>query len=112
MAQTADVERAKAEVVAIQAAIKVQLQTLGAALKNAQAVREQRIAEKENETKGKASAEKAVEELKGQNAELTDQLTQLRNEFKAVLQSNRALVDRLLKSPAPRRVTRPAAFAR
>ncbi len=104
-----DVERSKAEVVKIQAAIKVQLDTLALAVKNAELARDQRLAEKENETKGKANAEQLVTEVSGQNAELMDQLTQLRNDFKSILESNKAMVDRMLKTRTTR-TARPASY--
>lgn len=110
-AQLADVERTKAETVAIQAAIKVQLDVLNSAIKNAEVARQQRSAEKQSETEGKAKAEKEVADLKGQNAELMDHLTQLRNDFKSILESNKTLVDRLKKQPS-QGTRRPAVFVR
>jgi len=111
LAQIANVERTKAETVAIQADVKVRLERLQAAVKNAERARDLRLAEKESETKGKASAEMLVGELSGQNAELMEQLTQLRNDFKSTLESNQVLVDRINKARR-QPTTRSAVFVR
>lgn len=106
-----DVERARADVIQIQTGVKVQLDTLKAAVDKANAARDRRKEEKQQEIQAKADAEKAVNELKSDNAELMSQLTRLRDEFKSLLESNKALVNRMIRS-GTQRTGRPASFAR
>jgi len=104
----ADVERIKAEALNIQSAVKNQLTSLQAQVTNAGVARDRRKEEKQQETDAKAAAEKAVTDLKAENAELMSHLVQLREEFKSLLQSNRASVERMAK-PRVQRAVRPAA---
>lgn len=107
-----DLERAKAETIEVQTAVGVQVAILQKALAKAEIAREARKQELENETAGLAAARMTVDELKAANSELLAELTQLRNEFKSLLESNKALVERVLKSTTRRAgVTRPASFA-
>jgi len=107
----ADVERIKAEAINIQTAVKIQLDSLKVAGTNAENARDRRKEEKEQEIQSKAMAEKAVNDLKAENTELMTQLSQLRNEFKSLLESNKALVERMAK-PRVQRAVRPASLAR
>jgi chromosome segregation ATPase len=110
-ARLVDVERARADAIQVQTGVKVQLDTLGAAIAKAEDARKQRNEEKQQEIQAMAAAEKAVTELKAENAELMSHLTQLRDEFKSLLESNKALVDRILKGRT-QRAGRPASYVR
>ncbi len=82
--------------------VQLQLETIAAALKDAEVARDHRIAEKTAEIQAKADAEKSVDKLQGENSELMTQLQRLRGEFKATLEDNRKMVDRLLRQSASR----------
>ena len=107
----ADVERAKAEAIELLTGVKVQLATLNEAVAKAKIAREDRNKEQMNETAGLAAARTSVDELKAANSELLNELTQLRNEFKSLLESNKTVVERMLKSKT-QRTGRPASFVR
>lgn len=109
--ELADVERAKAETIEIQSAIEIQLKQLAVAIQSAEVARDRRTAEKQAETEGKAKAEQEVAELSAQNSQLMDELTALRNDFKSILESNKAMVDRVNKARA-QVVPRRAVFVR
>jgi len=110
-AKLTDVERGRAEAIQVQTAVNVQLDTLNAAVAKAQSARDQRKEEKQKEIQATADAEKVVNDLKAENAELMNQLSQLRDEFRFLLESNKKIVDRLNKS-GTRRTARPASFVR
>jgi len=110
-ARVADVERAKAEAIEIQTGVKVQLAMLQNAVAKAQVARKDRDQEQQNETAGLAAARMTVDELKAANSELLNELTQLRDEFKSLLESNKTVVERVLKSTT-RRTGRPSSLVR
>lgn len=105
----ADMERAKAETIEAQSAVNVQVAMLQQALAKATLAREEREKEQTSETEGLAAARRSVDELKATNSELMNELNQLRDEFKTLLESNKVLVDRMLKSTT-RRTGRPASL--
>jgi cell division protein FtsB len=107
----ADVERSKAETTEIQSAVNVQVAMLQKALAKAELARQERAKEQQSETEGLAAARRSVDELKAANSELMSELTQLRDEFKSLLESNKVLVDRVLKGTT-RRTGRPASLVR
>jgi len=107
----ADVERIKAEAINIQTAVKNQIESLTAAGASAAVARDRRKEEKEQEIQATAAAEKAVNELKAENAELMTQLTQLRQEFRSLLESNKALVQRMGR-PRVQRAVQPGSSTR
>ncbi|AGA31273.1 hypothetical protein [Singulisphaera acidiphila] len=107
----ADVERAKAEVIEVQTSVQVQLATLQQAVAKAQVARVDRDKEQQNETAGLAAARASVDELKAANSALLNELTQLREEFKSLLESNKTVVERIIKGKT-RQVVRPASFVR
>ncbi|WP_406698867.1 hypothetical protein V5E97_08275 [Singulisphaera sp. Ch08] len=109
--RVADVERAKAEAIQLQTGVQVQLEMLKQAVAKAGIARDDRTKEQMNETAGLAEARKNVDELKAANSELLNELTQLRDEFKSLLESNKTVVERMLKSNT-RRIGRPASFVR
>jgi chromosome segregation ATPase len=100
--QLAEVERARSAMIEIKRDVQLQLETIAAALKDAEVARDHRIAEKTAEIQAKADAEKSVDKLQGENSELMTQLQRLRGEFKATLEDNRKMVDRLLQQSASR----------
>lgn len=110
LAQLASIERAKAEVIEIQTGVNVQLATLKQAVDKAEVARKDRDQEQKDETAGLAAARQSVDELKAANSELLNELTQLREEFNSLLQSNKTIVGRLRQSSSMRRVGRPASF--
>jgi len=97
-----DVERARAESIQIQTGVALDLDRLKATIKNAEAVRDRRVAEKADEIKALASTRQDVERIKGENSELMGELSKLRDEFKATLEENRKLVERLLRARSQR----------
>lgn len=97
-ARQSDAEKARAELIEMQTRVKNQVADIEAALKNAQASREMREAEKKAEIKAKADAETDVKRLMAEHAELTDQLEKLRADFKETLESNRELAARLSRA--------------
>jgi chromosome segregation ATPase len=93
------------------ARVKYQLETTSAALEQAKAGRDIRVAEKEAETKAKADAEAEVERLKAQNKESRDQLDALREKFRQSLRANKEMVDKL-RGARPSGSSRAASFVR
>jgi chromosome segregation ATPase len=110
--QVAEVERQRAEAIEIQTRVASQVETINAALKNAEAARELRKTELANEQTAKKQFEDEVEKLKGENTALLDELTNLRNDFKETLESNRALKERLIKGGQTPKPVRRSSFAR
>jgi len=92
-----DVERVNSNIKEILARVQYQLATLGETVKNAEGAAKQRADEKVAEQKALADAKADVESLKGQNQELTNRLTGLRNEFKATLKTNASLVGQAVR---------------
>lgn len=91
----ADLEKARSETFEIAARVNYQVVAMQEAAKRSEATKELRVAEKTQEIAAKAAAEKEVERLKQEHAALVERLDKLRNDFKATLDSNRKLVDRL-----------------
>jgi chromosome segregation ATPase len=92
-----DVERVSSNIKEILSRVQYQVATLGETVKNAEATAKQRADEKVAEQKALEDAKADVQTLKGQNEELTNRLTGLRNEFKATLKTNASLVGRAVK---------------
>jgi len=105
-----ELERARTELLETASRVKYQVAEIEAAVKTAQLDRDQRVAEKKAETEARDAARAEVAQLKIEHSRLSDQLTQLRNKFKATVEENRRLVDRLLRGGNP--PARRASFAR
>ena len=80
----------------------LQKEMIDAAVKTAEAARDRRNAELEAEQQAKATVENDVARLQGENSELMSHLKRLRDEFKATLEENRKMVDRLQKRSSSR----------
>ena len=106
----AALEKVRSDTLEMATRVKLQLAGYEASIQTAQTARDQREAEKKAEVEAKAKAEAEVEELTSEHSRLTEQLTKLTNEFRTTLESNKRLVDRLLKSGG--RQARPASFVR
>lgn len=111
-AKQAGVEAKRAEHLEIASRVRLQVADVDSMLKSATTHSEQRLAEKDAETKALADTQAAVETLKGQNTELLTRLTSLREKFVSTLKENKSLIERLLKSPVPAALTRPASLSR
>ena len=92
-----DVERVSSNIKEILSRVQYQLATLGETVKNAEATAKQRADEKVAEQKALDDAKADVQTLKGQNQELTNRLTGLRNEFKSKLSDNVSLIGKAVK---------------
>ena len=92
-----DVERISSNIKEILSRVQYQVATLDETVKNAQTTAKQRTDEKLAEQKALDDAKAEVQTLKGQNQELTNRLTGLRNEFKSTLKTNASLVGRAVK---------------
>jgi chromosome segregation ATPase len=92
-----DVERVSSNIKEILSRVQYQLATLGDTVKNAEAAAKQRADEKVAEQKALDDARADVQTLKGQNQELTNRLTGLRNEFKSTLKTNASLIGKAVK---------------
>jgi chromosome segregation ATPase len=92
-----DVERVSSNIKEILSRVQYQLATLGETVKNAEAAAKQRADEKVAEQKALDDARADVRTLKGQNQELTNRLTGLRNEFKSTLKTNASLIGKAVK---------------
>lgn len=91
----ADLEKHRSETIEIATRVKYQLEGVQESVRQAEATRELRAAEKAREIQAKADAEAEVEDLKQEYAALVEQLDKLRDEFKATIDSNRKIVARL-----------------
>ncbi len=100
--QLAEVERARAATLEITKDVLLQKEMIDAAVKTAEAARDRRNAELEAEQQAKATVENDVARLQGENSELMSHLKRLRDEFKATLEENRKMVDRLQKRSSSR----------
>jgi len=92
-----DVERVSSNIKEILARVQYQLGTLGETVKNAETAAKQRANEKVAEQKALDDAKANVQRMKGENQELTNRLTGLRNEFKSTLKTNASLVGKAVK---------------
>ncbi len=93
-AHQADLEQARSDSIEIAARLKNLVATSEAALKSAEEARDRRDAERKDETKALADKRAEVEALQKVNGEQMADLQKLRDEFKNVLQANRALLSR------------------
>jgi hypothetical protein len=94
-ARQSDVEKVRSEVLEVGSRVALQMADAEAMEKSSRALKDLRVAEKAAETKAKADKEMEVETLKSENAGLLDELTKLREKFKATLQENKGLVGKL-----------------
>ncbi len=92
-----DVERVSSNIKEILSRVQYQLATLGETVTNAEAAAKKRADEKVAEQKALDDAKADVQTLKGQNQELTNRLTGLRNEFKSTLKTNASLIGKAVK---------------
>jgi len=94
-AHHADLQKSRSETMEIAARAKLQVASVQEQAKLAEAARDVRAAEKTRVIEAKAAAEAEVEKLKQEHAQLVDQLEKLRHDFKATVDANRKLVDRI-----------------
>jgi cell division protein FtsB len=90
-----DLQKARSQSLESAARAGFQLADMREAAKRAEGTRDLRVAEKEQETTALATAEAEVEQLKQNHAQLTEQLEKLQSDFKATIDANRKLLDRL-----------------
>ena len=107
-ARQAALEKVRSDTLEMASRVKLQLADYEASIQTAQTARDQREAEKKAEIDAKAKAEAEVAGLAKEHSRLTEQLTKLTNQFRTTLESNKRLVDRILKSGG--RQARPASF--
>lgn len=110
-ARQSDLEKARSVVQEIKTRVDLQLADAETIAKASATNLEQRIAEKKNETENLARLKADVEQLKAERTELVNRLTELREKFKATLQENRTLTERVQKKAAVP-VSRPVSFTR
>lgn len=112
-ARQADVEKTRSEVKEIATRVQLQVADVDAMVKNAGAHQKQREDDKDAEIRALAAARENVETLKDQREQMVGRLSTLRDKFKATLQQNKSLTDRLRKSAAtPSALARPATLTR
>jgi len=90
-----DVEKRLSETIEIATRLKLRLKATQDEIKQAEATRDLRAAEKTAEIAAKAAAEAEVEQLKQEHVTLVGELKQLRDQFKSTVDSNRKIVKRL-----------------
>jgi chromosome segregation ATPase len=98
-------ERQKAEMIEIQTRVKLELESLLAALKTAESARDLRKEELAKEKTEIATLEMEVEKVKGENATLLTELLGLRKEFKETLAANEALLKKARAQSTTRRTS-------
>jgi hypothetical protein len=91
----ADLQKARSESIEFATRAKYQLDSTLAAVKSAEATRDLRATEKTQEIKALADTQAEVEQLKQEHATLVEQLNTLRRDFKATVDSNRKIVERV-----------------
>jgi chromosome segregation ATPase len=106
----AALEKVRSDTLEMASRVKLQLADYEASIKTAETARDQREAEKKAEVDAKARAEAEVKQLASEHSRLTEQLTKLTQQFRTTLESNKRLIDRLLKSDG--RQARSASFVR
>jgi len=110
-----DKEKERSQSLQLASRFKLQVEGADASLKAAQNLDQERLQEKEAETKAKEEATALVAKLKGENDEYLNRLSELREQFAKTLQANKAMADRLNKSSNPSRsaptTSRPATSA-
>jgi len=109
-ARQAALEKVRSDTLEMASRVKLQLAGYEASVQTAETARDQREAEKKAEVEAKAKAEAEVKELASEHSRLTEQLTKLTEEFRSTLESNKKLIDQLLRSGG--RQARSASFAR
>lgn len=107
-ARQSEVEKELSQSLESVSRVKLQLDGVTATVNRGKADSQQRLAEREAETKSKAESLALVEKLRGENGQLLNELTGLREKFRSTLQSNKALADRLLQHGNAAVPTRPA----
>lgn len=105
-----EVEKARAEVIEDASHLQNQFETLTRSIQAAKDSGEQRMAERDAETKAAAAAKALVEQLKATNAELRAELDGLGEKFRSSLSENKSLLERLGSEGVL--TTRPASFVR
>ena len=114
MLQGRQSDKEKERSATLQQASRFKLQAEGseASFKAAQNLGQERLQEKEAETKAREDAKALVAKLMGENDEFLDHLTQLRERFAKTLEANKTMAKRLNKAggtaPVPT-TSRPAA---
>lgn len=78
--------------------LQYQLETVETTVKDGERLRDQRVAEKQDEQKALADAQDNVEALKAESAKLTDRLESLREEFKKTFEANVDMVAKVEKN--------------
>ena len=96
-ARQSEVEKARSQ--AVETLKRVQYQSEGrkGILAGSQKLNEERLAEKQAETKALEDARASVETLKSENTTLLATLTGLRDQFKSKLEENKGMVERMNK---------------
>jgi hypothetical protein len=109
-ARQAETEKLRSQLEEIATRTKLQLETISATLKQAQADVQQRQAEKAAETKAKDDAEAEVGRLMAQNKESRERLDGLRARFRQALEANKQMVSKLRTQQGG--ASRPASYLR
>jgi chromosome segregation ATPase len=107
-ARQSEVEKELSQSLESVSRVKLQLDGVTATVSRGKADSQQRLAEREAETKSKAESLAQVEKLRGENGQLLNELTGLSEKFRSTREVNKALVDRLLKHGNAAAPTRPA----
>jgi chromosome segregation ATPase len=94
-AHQSELQKARSETLEIVSRVKLQLGSMQEAARRAEASRDVRKNEQDQEKVAKATAETNVEKLKQEHAGLVEELDKLRNEFKGTVDTNRQLIGRL-----------------
>jgi chromosome segregation ATPase len=105
-AKLAEVYRARTDVTENQERVKLDLALVEAEVKSAQTELEQRKANQEAEKKALGDVKDEVTRLQAETSDLMNELSRLREEFKATVASNRKLIEQL----NARGTARPASF--
>ena len=103
-------EKVRSDAIEMATRAQLQLADFQASVEKGQTARDQREAEKQAAIQAKAEAEAEVERLASEHSRLTEQMTELSDQFRSTLESNRRLIDRLLNSGG--RQARSASFVR
>jgi len=87
-----DAERASSSIKDVLGGLQYQLETVQTTIKEAEQSRDQRLAEREQETKALADARAEVESLIARDGELTSRLKELRDQFQKTFEKNVEMV--------------------
>ena len=108
-----DKEKERSQSLQLVSRFKLQADGAEAGLKAAQNLDDERLQEKDAETKAREDAKALVAKLMGENDEYLNRLSELRDQFVKTRQANKALADRLNKragsAPVPT-TSRPASL--